>query len=100
MSSSSTASARTAKISRKTNETKVAVIVGLDGGEIDMPEAREGGRHHARQMTSAQQIDIDTGIGFLDHMLHQLAKHGGWSLFLRCEGDLHSTAPVEVRWHS
>jgi imidazoleglycerol-phosphate dehydratase len=96
MSSSSSNSARTAKISRKTNETKVAVIVSLDGGEIDIPDSH-GGRHHARQMTAAQQIDIDTGIGFLDHMLHQLAKHGGWSLFLRCEGDLHSAPTPNIR---
>lgn len=34
------------------------------------------------------QIDIDTGIGFFNHMLNQLAFHAGWSLSLTCKGDL------------
>merc|ERR1712059_133661 len=44
---------------------------------------------HAAQSTKAQVIDVNSGIGFLDHMLHALAKHAGWSLRLRCQGDLH-----------
>jgi imidazoleglycerol-phosphate dehydratase len=46
--------------------------------------------HHATQFTPTQQITISTGIGFLDHMLHALAKHGGWSLAVRAKGDLYS----------
>jgi imidazoleglycerol phosphate dehydratase HisB len=33
--------------------------------------------------------DVKTGIGFLDHMLSALAKHGRFDLYLRCVGDLH-----------
>jgi imidazoleglycerol-phosphate dehydratase len=68
---------RTAKLHRKTGETDVNVTVTLD--QLDR-----------------QTIDIHTGIGFLDHMFHALAKHGRWSLELHCAGDLqvddHHTA--------
>ena len=57
---------RTAEISRKTNETDIKVSVNLDG------------KH-----------DIDTGIGFLDHMLDQLAKHSLTDITVRAKGDLH-----------
>ncbi|KAG0169549.1 imidazoleglycerol-phosphate dehydratase [Apophysomyces sp. BC1034] len=62
--------ARAATVSRKTNETDIHLTLNLDS------------KHD-------QQIDIQTGIGFLDHMYHALAKHGGWSLTLTCKGDLH-----------
>jgi len=52
---------------RKTKETDIRVAVDLDAG---------GGSQ------------VDTGIGFLDHMLEQLASHGGFRLKLSCEGDL------------
>ncbi|KAH0160792.1 IGPD-domain-containing protein, partial [Aureobasidium melanogenum] len=54
-------------------------------------EAENNGadKSHAAQASKSQTIDIDTGIGFLDHMIHALAKHSGWSLKLRCRGDLH-----------
>ena len=47
------------------------------------------------------QIEVSTGIGFLDHMIHALAKHGGWSLILSCKGDLdvddhHTTEDVAI----
>jgi imidazoleglycerol-phosphate dehydratase len=66
---------RTARIERRTGETDVRVELVLDG---------EG---HA---------DIESGIGFLDHMLDALARHGRLDLQLNCEGDLevddHHTA--------
>lgn len=43
---------------------------------------------HAAESTS-QYISVNTGIGFLDHMLHALAKHSGWSLIVECIGDVH-----------
>lgn len=58
---------RQASAERKTNETSINVSVNLD-----CPEP----------------ISIATGIGFYDHMLEQIAKHGGFSLSLRCDGDL------------
>jgi imidazoleglycerol-phosphate dehydratase len=59
---------RTATIARKTKETDITATVNLDG-------------------TGA--YDIKTGVGFLDHMLEQLARHGLIDITLRCKGDLH-----------
>ncbi len=59
---------RIAEVTRDTSETKVRARVNLDG-------------------TGAS--DIRTGIGFLDHMLDQLARHGMIDIMLSCEGDLH-----------
>ncbi len=59
---------RTATAERATSETKVAVSVDLDG---------------------AGSYDIATGIGFLDHMLAQLARHGLLDLKVKADGDLH-----------
>lgn len=59
---------RTARVERVTSETAIRVGVDLD----------QAGRSH-----------IATGVGFLDHMLDQLAKHGGFSMDVACEGDLH-----------
>lgn len=104
-------SARTAVVSRVTNETKIQVSISLDGGVLppyepsthfaapeDPKEAEaaqkgivpEKGSSHSTQFTPTQQITITTGIGFLDHMLHALAKHSGWSLAVRAKGDLYS----------
>ncbi|MEO0576450.1 MAG: bifunctional histidinol-phosphatase/imidazoleglycerol-phosphate dehydratase HisB [Pseudomonadota bacterium] len=58
---------RTATLQRNTNETHISVIVDLDA-----PGPQK----------------IQTGIGFFDHMLEQIAKHGGFALTLDCEGDL------------
>ncbi|KAG2158164.1 Imidazoleglycerol-phosphate dehydratase-domain-containing protein, partial [Suillus bovinus] len=73
--------ARTATISRKTNETQIEVSINLD--------CNPGSQN-------AQVIEVSTGIGFLDHMYHALAKHGGMSLTMKCKGDLwiddHHTA--------
>jgi imidazoleglycerol-phosphate dehydratase/histidinol-phosphatase len=60
--------ARHASTQRKTRETDIAVDVELD---------------------SSGPCEIHTGIGFFDHMLEQLAKHGGFQLKLQCHGDLH-----------
>ncbi|MFL6577759.1 MAG: bifunctional histidinol-phosphatase/imidazoleglycerol-phosphate dehydratase HisB [Povalibacter sp.] len=60
--------ARRAEISRKTKETDISVAVDLN---------REA------------PIHVSTGLGFFDHMLEQIAKHGGFSLELTCKGDLH-----------
>lgn len=62
---------RQAEVQRKTNETDIKVNLNLDG---------EGKRQ------------ISTGIGFLDHMLDQVAKHGNLDLELSCKGDLHIDA--------
>lgn len=83
---------RFAAIKRDTNETKIQIIVSLDGGHIAVtdsifPAKKE--EEHATQQTLAQVINVQTGIGFLDHMLHALAKHAGWSLIVECLGDLH-----------
>jgi imidazoleglycerol-phosphate dehydratase len=58
---------RTAKIHRKTKETDIAVEITLDGD----------GRY-----------TIDTGVGFLDHMLAHLSKHGKIDLVVKAKGDL------------
>jgi len=58
---------RTASISRETRETRIEGELILDGS----------GTHQ-----------VDTGIGFLDHMLTAFAVHGGFDLTLNCKGDL------------
>ena len=59
---------RTAEVTRKTAETKIRVAVNLDG---------------------TGQSKLATGIGFLDHMIDQIARHGLIDLDIQCEGDLH-----------
>jgi len=59
---------RRAHVERKTKETAIAIDVNLD---------------------SESPIHVTTGLGFFDHMLEQIAKHGGFSLQLACKGDLH-----------
>ncbi len=58
---------RVSKVSRKTKETNILVEINLD---------------------EKDSIQIDTGIGFFNHMLEQLAKHGGFNLSLSVKGDL------------
>lgn len=60
--------ARTASIERATKETQIAVSLNLDG---------QG------------HYDVETGIGFLDHMLEQLSRHSLIDIKLRAKGDLH-----------
>ncbi len=59
---------RTAKVTRKTNETDISVEVNLDGTGI---------------------YDMQTGVGFFDHMLDQLARHSLIDITVRATGDLH-----------
>ncbi|MGA7295877.1 MAG: bifunctional histidinol-phosphatase/imidazoleglycerol-phosphate dehydratase HisB [Rhodanobacteraceae bacterium] len=59
---------RIAEVRRETRETRIRVLVDLDA--IAEPQ-------------------IETGVGYFDHMLEQLGKHGGFSLSLRCDGDLN-----------
>ena len=59
---------RTAEVSRTTAETRIHVRIDLDGS---------GSAH------------LNTGIGFFDHMLEQIARHGLIDMEVRCEGDLH-----------
>ncbi len=62
------AMARTAQIQRSTKETSIVVDLNLDG---------------------SGQSSISTGIPFYDHMLEQLARHGGLDLTVQATGDLH-----------
>jgi len=59
---------RTAEVIRKTAETNIRVAVNLDG---------------------TGQSKLSTGIGFLDHMIDQIARHGLIDLDIQCSGDLH-----------
>ena len=59
---------RVATVERKTFETKINLVLSLDG---------------------TGEANIETGIGFLDHMFHALTKHAQFDLKLECDGDLH-----------
>lgn len=59
---------RTATVSRKTRETDINLTLNLDG---------------------TGKAEINTGIGFFDHMLTALTVHGGFDLSLSCKGDLY-----------
>jgi len=63
-----TTDTRSARVTRQTRETDIVLSLALDG---------EG------------ETDIETGLGFLDHMLSTLGKHARFDLTLRCRGDLH-----------
>lgn len=58
---------RTAEITRETKETKIQVSINLDGNRV---------------------VDVNTGIGFFDHMLELFAFHGNFNLTLKAKGDL------------
>ena len=59
---------RSAKVSRDTLETKINVVLNLDG---------------------SGKASFDTGIPFLEHMLEQIARHGAFDLEITAKGDLH-----------
>jgi imidazoleglycerol-phosphate dehydratase len=61
---------RTAEIKRETKETKISLRLDLDGGEAS----------------------VSTGVGFLDHMLDLLARHGRLGLQVEASGDLETGA--------
>lgn len=79
----------TAFIKRITNETKIQIAISIKGGHISLPSSILQKTYEPAPDAKAQVISIHTGIGFLDHMLHALAKHSGWSLIIECIGDLH-----------
>ena len=62
---------RSATVTRKTGETDITITLTLDGN---------------------QDIHVDTGISFLDHMLHLLAKHGRFGLAVKAVGDTYVDA--------
>ena len=64
----STATDRIAEVGRNTAETRITVRLNLDG---------------------TGQSRLNTGIGFFDHMLEQIARHGLIDLEVQCDGDLH-----------
>ena len=59
---------RKARVERNTNETQIMVELNLDGTGV---------------------YDVETGVGFLDHMLEQLSRHSLMDLKVRAKGDLH-----------
>jgi imidazoleglycerol-phosphate dehydratase len=63
-----TTTTRTATVARKTGETDIKISLNLDG---------------------TGRATIDTGVGFLDHMLHALARHARLDLTVHAQGDLH-----------
>ena len=63
--------ARQAEVIRNTNETQISVKLNLDG---------------------SGKSKLDTGVGFLDHMLDQIARHGVFDLEVTAKGDLHIDA--------
>jgi imidazoleglycerol-phosphate dehydratase len=62
---------RTAKVSRKTSETSINVEINIDG---------------------SGKANLNSSIGFLDHMLDQIARHGLFDLNVEAQGDLHIDA--------
>ena len=68
LSASSDSDKRVADVARTTKETDISAAVNLDGTGV---------------------YDIETGIGFLDHMLEQLSRHSLIDLTVRAKGDLH-----------
>ncbi|SHI31865.1 imidazoleglycerol-phosphate dehydratase HisB [Parasporobacterium paucivorans] len=59
---------RTSQVNRKTSETDISITLDIDGTGIS---------------------EVDTGIGFFDHMLNSFAKHGLFNLRVKVTGDLH-----------
>ena len=71
---------RQAEVNRKTGETEIRIVLNLDG---------------------SGKSEIDTGVGFLDHMLNLFARHGRFDLKVSCKGDTyvddhHSTEDIGI----
>ncbi|HEU0094629.1 MAG TPA: imidazoleglycerol-phosphate dehydratase HisB [Vicinamibacteria bacterium] len=66
---------RQGRVERKTRETDIRLVLDLDG---------------------SGRAKVSTGIGFFDHMLTALAKHGHFDVDVRCKGDLHVDAHHSV----
>ena len=66
---------RIATVNRKTQETEISLSLNLDG---------------------SGQVAVSTGVGFFDHMLTHLGKHGLFDLSVKCQGDLHIDAHHSV----
>ena len=71
---------RQAEVNRKTGETEIRIVLNLDG---------------------CGKSEIDTGVGFLDHMLNLFARHGRFDLKVSCKGDTyvddhHSTEDIGI----
>lgn len=62
---------RNAEVNRNTLETKIAVAINLDGTGVSR---------------------LNSGVGFFDHMLDQIARHGMMDINVECQGDLHIDA--------
>ena len=67
---------RTAHVERMTKETKIVLTLNLDG---------------------SGKAEVDTGIGFFDHMLNSFARHGFFDLTCKVEGDLYVDSPGSCR---
>ena len=67
---------RSASIERKTRETEIKITIGLDG---------------------TGKYDIDTGIGFLNHMLESFAKHGSLMLQVDADTDKSDSTPLRAQ---
>jgi imidazoleglycerol-phosphate dehydratase/histidinol-phosphatase len=101
--------ARSAMVGDRQTDLQFARNLGIQGLQLRVPDdtwpaiVRSLLRRHARvhrktretdidlevELDSSATCDIQSGIGFFDHMLEQLAKHGGFQLKLSCRGDLH-----------
>src|SRR5580704_10394653 len=62
---------RIAQVTRKTNETEISLSLNLDG---------------------SGKVEVSTGVGFFDHMLTHIGRHGLFDLSVQCRGDLHIDA--------
>ena len=68
---------RQSSVSRLTKETEISVALDLDG---------------------SGSADIATGVGFFDHMLTQIARHGHIDLTVKARGDTHIDPPTWANW--
>ena len=87
------------RVSIGTEDEMDGLLAILRGDALDAPAAERVARHVRKTSETAIAVEvnldrkapvrIDTGVGFYDHMLDQIAKHAGFSLQLECDGDLH-----------